>query len=40
MTKIDGASLMTLEAYARARPKFRAEALAHKKSRTLAVGPT
>ena len=39
MTRIDTASLMTLEAYAKARPKFRAEVLAHKKSRTIAVGP-
>jgi hypothetical protein len=39
MTRIDSASLMTLEAYARARPKFRADVLAHKKNRTVAVGP-
>jgi Protein of unknown function (DUF3501) len=38
MTRIDSASLMTLEAYARARPKFRADVLAHKKNRTVAVG--
>lgn len=29
---------MTLEAYARARPQFRAEVMAHKKNRTLQVG--
>ena len=39
MTAIDRASLLTLEAYARARPQFRADVLAHKKRRTLAVGP-
>ena len=38
MTRIDSASLMTLEAYAKARPKFRAEVLAHKKNRTIALG--
>jgi Protein of unknown function (DUF3501) len=38
MTTIDSASLMTLEAYAKARPKFRAEVLAHKKNRTIALG--
>ena len=38
MTRIDSASLMTLEAYAKARPSFRAEVLAHKKNRTLALG--
>lgn len=31
-------SLMTLEAYAKARPAFREKVLAHKKNRTLAVG--
>jgi hypothetical protein len=40
MTTIDSASLMTLEAYAKARPKFRAEVLAHKKNRTIALGPS
>ena len=40
MNRIDSASLMTLEAYAKARPKFRAEVLAHKKNRTVAVGPS
>jgi Protein of unknown function (DUF3501) len=39
MTTIDSASLMTLEAYAKARPKFRAEVLVHKKNRTIALGP-
>ena len=29
---------MTLEAYARARPQFRAEVMAHKKNRTLQIG--
>ena len=38
MTRIGSASLMTLEAYARARPQFRAEVLAHKKNRTVALG--
>jgi hypothetical protein len=38
MTTIDSASLLTLEAYAKARPKFRAEVLAHKKNRTIALG--
>ena len=32
-------SLMSLEAYAKARPEFRAKVLEHKKVRTLAVGP-
>jgi len=40
MTGIDSASLMTLEAYAKARPQFRAEVLAHKKNRTIALGPS
>jgi len=31
-------SLMTLEAYARARPQFRARVMAHKKDRTLQLG--
>jgi hypothetical protein len=38
MRRIDRASLLTLEAYALARPKFRAEVLAHKKHRTVALG--
>ncbi len=32
-------SLWTLEEYARRRPAFRAEVIAHKKNRTVAVGP-
>jgi len=36
--RIARASLLTLEAYARARPQFRALVLAHKKSRTVALG--
>lgn len=39
MPRIDRASLMTLEAYAKARPEFRKQVLAHKKHRTLALGP-
>ena len=39
MPAIPRDSLMTLEAYARARPEFRARVMAHKKVRTLAVGP-
>jgi len=39
MARIDAASLMTLEAYSRARPEFRARMLAHKKGRTVALGP-
>jgi hypothetical protein len=31
-------SLMTLEAYAKARPQFRAKVMAHKKNRTLQLG--
>jgi hypothetical protein len=31
-------SLMTLEAYAKARPQFRAEVMAHKKNRSLQIG--
>src|SRR5215510_10677504 len=31
-------SLFTLEAYARARPEFRARVMAHKKHRTVALG--
>ena len=38
MPKISRDSLMTLEAYARARKDFRAQVLAHKKDRTLALG--
>jgi hypothetical protein len=40
MNRIERDSLMTLEAYARARPDFRARVLAHKKNRTLALGPS
>lgn len=36
--KIGVDSLMTLEAYAKARAEFRARVIAHKKSRTLAIG--
>lgn len=39
MGKIDRTSLMTLEAYASARKDFRSKVLAHKKDRTLAIGP-
>ena len=38
MPPITRDSLMTLEAYSRARPEFRARVMAHKKSRTLALG--
>jgi len=36
--KITRESLLTLEAYAKARPEFRRKVLQHKKSRTLALG--
>jgi hypothetical protein len=36
--KLSRESLMTLEAYARARKEFRAEVIAHKKTRTLHLG--
>jgi len=39
MNRIERTSLMTLEAYAKARPEFRARVLSHKKNRTLALGP-
>jgi hypothetical protein len=39
MSRIERDSLLTLEAYAKARPEFRARVLAHKKNRTLALGP-
>lgn len=39
MGKITRESLMTLEAYASARKEFRSKVLAHKKERTLAIGP-
>ena len=38
MPKISRDSLMTLEAYARARKDFRARVIAHKKDRTVALG--
>jgi uncharacterized protein DUF3501 len=39
MPQIARDSLMTLEAYSRARAQFRARVMAHKKQRTLHVGP-
>jgi hypothetical protein len=38
MPQITRDSLLTLEAYARARPQFRARVMAHKKNRTLQLG--
>jgi hypothetical protein len=38
MPRIDRASLMTLETYARERPRFRAKVIAHKKDRTVHLG--
>jgi len=38
MPRIDRASLMTLETYARERPRFRAKVIAHKKDRTVDLG--
>jgi len=38
MPRIDRASLMTLEAYARERPQFRARVMAHKKNRRVQLG--
>jgi hypothetical protein len=38
MPRIDRASLITLETYARERPRFRAKVLAHKKHRTVHLG--
>jgi hypothetical protein len=38
MAAITRDSLLSLEAYARARPEFRAKVLAHKKARTLHLG--
>ena len=38
MPKLSPASLMTLEAYARARKEFRAQVIAHKKNRTVHLG--
>ena len=40
MDKISRKSLMTLEAYARARKEFRAQVIAHKKHRTVHLGDT
>ena len=39
MPHITRDSLMTLEAYAKARPQFRARVMAHKQNRTLHLGP-
>ncbi|MFP5460764.1 MAG: DUF3501 family protein [Gammaproteobacteria bacterium] len=39
MPQIARDSLMTLEAYAKARPEFRRKVLEHKKHRSVAVGP-
>jgi len=39
MNRIERETLLTLEAYAKARPEFRARVLSHKKSRTVALGP-
>jgi hypothetical protein len=38
MAQITRDGLMTLEAYAKARPEFRARVMAHKKHRTIALG--
>jgi hypothetical protein len=38
MGRIDRASLLTLEAYAKARKDFRAKVIAHKKTRTVHLG--
>jgi hypothetical protein len=38
MQRIERSSLMTLEAYARERPQFRAKVMAHKKNRTVQLG--
>lgn len=38
MAQIDRASLMTLEAYAKARPQFRQRVIEHKRHRTIAIG--
>src|SRR3979409_2799932 len=38
MPRIDRSSLMTLEAYARERPQFRAKVMAHKKNRRVQLG--
>ena len=39
MQKLTTQDLMTLETYARERPAFRSKVIAHKKSRTVGVGP-
>ena len=39
MPQITRDSLMTLEAYAKARPQFRARVMAHKKNRKVHLGP-
>ena len=38
MPKIARDSLMTLEAYSKARPEYRTRVIAHKKNRTVALG--
>jgi len=38
MPRIERASLMNLETYARERPQFRAKVIAHKKDRTVHLG--
>ena len=38
MPKLSHTDLMTLEAYAKARPNLRAEVIAHKKNRSVALG--
>jgi hypothetical protein len=39
MQKLTTTDLLTLETYARERPAFRSKVIAHKKSRSVAVGP-
>lgn len=39
MPRISRESLLTLEAYAKTRPEFRVRVMAHKKNRTVHVGP-
>jgi len=38
MSQITRDSLLSLEAYAKARPEFRTQVIAHKKQRTVPVG--
>ena len=38
MPKLSSTNLMTLEAYAKARPEMRAQVIAHKKNRSIALG--